>query len=382
MWWRRTRTFFQCCPITARVFASYPPTELFEQRVIVERQTELNAPYVNQLINERKGPTSKKHSSALWATQFRSKSTKSTAKLINKARKLRRRGFTGAWLQYVPASWNNDENARLWATLLALATKGQKAWEVESRLRSTHKTSNVEMFLLHRMSRKMEQPKRSVIQSRLARILKSRDLVNPGPRYPLVTPLLPTRSYKGAVRDKLKELVQQARHGCPPLHTPPLSLVAPKWKPIQEALHNHRAFMDNAQPHTLLQTSCACKNIRLSQEASSNSTTGHVILAGHEFTMVAGLPAAAKTVAALNTCEIVLPKKLEYQRRVHGDIAAYLRKTELLPASLDGTSAYGGTSMPGQALNGGNYKLLTILVCSGSQSSRKVVGNSRRRFQT
>ena len=85
VWWKRTRTFFEFCPIVIMTFSSINAAEEFEVRTINIRQPELNTPLVQRLLSRKSRQPVSFHRHSL-------KNVFVQPRLLKRARKLRQSG--------------------------------------------------------------------------------------------------------------------------------------------------------------------------------------------------------------------------------------------------------------------------------------------------
>ena len=130
-----------------------------------------------------------------------------------------------------------QENMCLWRVLHTLGDPEFSSFSLERGLR-LHSTSQLELYLLHRMSNRLSEPKKSLARSKLVKALRYRGLPVPLSSAPLVLGCLAHSSSKANLRQLVRGLLLEHTEACIPLHIPKAGIVEGRWATLEHLFHS------------------------------------------------------------------------------------------------------------------------------------------------
>lgn len=217
---RKAGTFFSYAPIVLQMHATKRDAEIAESLFTSTRKCSLNTPWVYRLLPQR---------------NVQATAGTVSPRLVARARRLLR---GKACLSYPSNILScGSENERLWRMLHSLSDKCNATFELVKQLRS-HSTSDIQLYLMLRMSNRLEEPKKSQTRHKIKQVLDFKGLrIPPSRPTPIVIGSLSHAAFKSSLCNFVRKLLSEYPNACIPLHIPRVSVVEGRWATLESKVN-------------------------------------------------------------------------------------------------------------------------------------------------
>lgn len=305
-WWRAQGSFWDYAPIAVMLCPSKLAALVQEHVWIKHRCPQLNAPWVNPLL-QKIGVKTFGH-----ILRGQSHDHGEHFRLLQRRRRLLGPGIPG--FHFTPRQWNGQSpEVKLYSTLYALSNTKVSTWPLQKDI--FNYASRHELYLLFRASRTMTEPEQGVTASKLRVIMKKRGFPVPSISVPLKVIGLPFGEYPFAIENLVRGLVQRVKSACLPFFVPSVGVIQRSARSISSLAHNFQSLQKEPRIHR----QCICGH--LCQFSSRVSQNGHtVVIASHASQ---DLPMAVSRVLRTNTNEVPLPPPKAIVTEFEQDLANF-----------------------------------------------------------
>ena len=251
-WWRNNDNFHEFILLPLAGYETEARAFEAETTWVLETQAPLNVPFINKLQKGRKFEVPRFQTNRQKRLFSRYRLTKSVSNLISaKSRK-----------------WTPTSDLM---TLHWLTETGRPSFSCQKILRH-HTVSSRDLFRLNKLSKSIEEPKRSKAACEVRKALLFKECSLPPLPRAFRLPILSSSGYMKSFKDLLKHVRQQAINHGVPYHPVSLQIVEVAWPSVADKLCNFRR-----PPPSF----CNCQSEQFANiDATGRSENGHLVLEG------------------------------------------------------------------------------------------------------